>query len=413
MVAYKMRIVFIADFRSPIARNWISSFVDSEYEVHVISSFPCVPNDLKVSSLHVVPVAFSGIGRAKGEAPAQARTYFFNSMRNIGNVTQLYRKIRHWMGPFDVFRRSKHVSQLIESIQPDIVHAMRVPFEGMLATEALRYSDLPLIVSVWGNDFTLFARRSPLIGWMTRRAMSRADAIHPDCHRDLRLAHQWGLAPNKPAAVLPGNGGIRTDLFYPGPANKTFSGQWSLPKGSPVVLNARGFRGYVCNDAFFQSIPLVLAHRPDVIFLGLAMQDNPVAEKWIQKLDIASSVRLLPPVNRYTVAQLFRFADISVSPSKHDGTPNTLLESMACGCFPVAGNIESVREWIEHGVNGLLCDPTNPKALAESILQALFDSNLREHASNYNVRLIAERAEYKEVMKKAEAFYLHVLNTKR
>ena len=33
----------------------------------------------------------------------------------------------------------------------------------------------------------------------------------------------------------------------------------------------------------------------------------------------------------------------------HDGTPNTLLEGMACGCLPVAGDLDSIREWLKPG----------------------------------------------------------------
>ena len=37
--------------------------------------------------------------------------------------------------------------------------------------------------------------------------------------------------------------------------------------------------------------------------------------------------------------------------------PEAILEAMALGCFPIAGDIESVREWITPGVNGILVDP--------------------------------------------------------
>jgi len=36
-----MRLLFIADGRSPIALNWISHFVESGHEVHLVSTFPC------------------------------------------------------------------------------------------------------------------------------------------------------------------------------------------------------------------------------------------------------------------------------------------------------------------------------------------------------------------------------------
>jgi glycosyltransferase involved in cell wall biosynthesis len=105
------------------------------------------------------------------------------------------------------------------------------------------------------------------------------------------------------------------------------------------------------------------------------------------------------------MAELFRSSAIAVSPSIHDGTPNTLLEAMACGCFPVAGDLESLREWIDPGVNGFLIDPSDPSALAEAIISALEKPDLRQKAEKYNQVLISDRAEYQTSMEKALEFY--------
>ena len=48
-----------------------------------------------------------------------------------------------------------------------------------------------------------------------------------------------------------------------------------------------------------------------------------------------------------------------------------ILEGMALGALPVAGDIESIREWITQGKNGLLFDPNDPRAVAAAILSAL------------------------------------------
>jgi glycosyltransferase involved in cell wall biosynthesis len=135
------------------------------------------------------------------------------------------------------------------------------------------------------------------------------------------------------------------------------------------------------------------------------MAGEPQVERWLKELGIAESVRLLPRQPRDKMAELFRQAQVVVSPSTHDGTPNTLLEAMACGCFPVVGDIESLREWIVNGVNGLLVDPNNPEDMAKAILRAIEQSNFRARAAAQNVRLIAERAEYSQVMAQAEGFY--------
>jgi glycosyltransferase involved in cell wall biosynthesis len=82
---------------------------------------------------------------------------------------------------------------------------------------------------------------------------------------------------------------------------------------------------------------------------------------------------------------------------------------MACGCFPVAGDLESIREWITHRENGLLFDPTSPRAIADSILFAIENKRLRRNAAGLNLELIAARAEYRRTMQSAEEFYERVL----
>jgi glycosyltransferase involved in cell wall biosynthesis len=129
----------------------------------------------------------------------------------------------------------------------------------------------------------------------------------------------------------------------------------------------------------------------------------------VAKLGVEKSVELLPGRPHAQMADLFRAAQIVVSPSTHDGTPNTLLEAMACGCFPVAGDLDSIREWIKPGENGLLVDPGDPQALAAAILLGLNDAALRQQTAEKNAVIIAERAEYTRNMARVVEFYKKLL----
>jgi glycosyltransferase involved in cell wall biosynthesis len=306
-------------------------------------------------------------------------------------------RIRQWIVPLTLPRAAKALRRILEDIQPDLLHAMRIPYEGMLTT--LADPDTPVITSVWGNDFTLQASATPLMSYYTRKTVRRTNALMADCERDIRLARQWGFPDGRPSIVLPGAGGIQLDIFFPP----------EEPVSSPVVINPRGLRAYIRNDTFFKAIPRVLDKRPETRFLCPAMLDEPQAEKWVADLGIGGAVTLLPHLNPEEIATLFRQGSVVVSPGEHDGTPNSLIEAMACGCFPVAGDIESIREWITQGENGLLVDPADPQALAEAILAALEVNDLREKARSHNIRLVAERAEYGTVMQKAEKFYQSVM----
>jgi glycosyltransferase involved in cell wall biosynthesis len=171
------------------------------------------------------------------------------------------------------------------------------------------------------------------------------------------------------------------------------------------VINPRGLRAYVRNDTFFKAVPLVLKKNPQVRFICPTMAGAAEAERWVNELGIRHAIKLLPHQSRQEMAELFRQAQVVVSPSIHDGTPNTILEALACGCFPVVGDIEPLREWITQGKNGFLVDPTDPQALADGMITALQKTELRAQAQKLNTRLIAERAEYQNSMEKAEEFY--------
>jgi glycosyltransferase involved in cell wall biosynthesis len=409
-----MRLLFVVDGRSPISLNWINYFVENGHDVHLASTFPCEP-DLSFASLTFVPVAFSGTKVKEGSKTN--RSWVVDAISGASYVN-LRTSIRQKVGPLTLNRAKPSLQRIINRVNPDLVHAMRIPYEGMLAAVAFR--DLvdthkkqkrpPLLISVWGNDFTLHALSSFLMKHYTHETLSTADALHTDCLRDQRLAYEWGFPRERPAVVLPGGGGVKLDIFSPPTLSET------LEENVMRVINPRGVRAYIRNDVFFEAAKLVLMKNPTVRFICTGMADEPQIEAIVNELGLSSKVELLPKVPYVKMPELFKSAQIAVSPSTHDGTPNTLLEAMACGCFPIAGDIESVREWITPGKNGFLVNPIDPYQLAEAIDISLHDSELRSKAAQYNTQLIEKKASYQVVMKHAEEFYrllINVYNEKR
>ncbi|MGB7874070.1 MAG: glycosyltransferase, partial [Anaerolineales bacterium] len=284
----RMRLLFVADGRSPIAINWIRYFVERGDEVHLASTFACQP-ELDLAGLDITPVAFSGIKRPPAPStsrPASSQMLPSSGTMRLGSARALKLRtaIRHYFGPLTITRSSKKLRTVIERVQPDLVHAMRIPYEGMLAADA--YKGIPLLVSVWGNDFTLHAPSTRLMRYYTRWTMQVTNALHADCQRDIRLAQEWGFPVKRPTLVTPGNGGIRSDIFFP-PGKMV---------EEPVVINPRGFRAYVRNDVFFKAIPLVLKEIPNARFLCSSMAGETQALQWIEELNIGHAVELLAPM---------------------------------------------------------------------------------------------------------------------
>lgn len=342
---------------------------------------------------------FISVAFSRAKSSPSTRMLPKNALLWGAGTINLRAAIRHWLGTITIPKAARQLNEIVDEVQPDLIHAMRVPYEGILASTAKKLAPEnfpPLLISIWGNDFTLHAPASPLMRKYTRQTMRLADALHADCHRDIRLAEEWGFDATLPNIVLPGAGGIDRRVFYP-----------SLKRGEshPTIINPRGFRNYIRNDTFFKAIPLVLKEYPDAEFICPTMRGEAQAEDWVKKLGVGKSTTLTKPLNRTQLAEAFRRAQILVSPSTHDGTPNSLLEGMACGCYPIAGDLESIREWITPGVNGLLIDPADEVELAKAIVCSLNDESSRKRAFKENQKIIAKRAEYEHSMAQAEAFY--------
>jgi glycosyltransferase involved in cell wall biosynthesis len=108
------------------------------------------------------------------------------------------------------------------------------------------------------------------------------------------------------------------------------------------------------------------------------------------------------------LAALLKKTAVIVSPSLTDGTPNSMLEAMACGAFPIMSDIESIREWICHGQNGFLFDSSRSQDLTNCLKIALNNTKLRQQAQERNIEIIKKRADYLKIMPEVRQFLMNV-----
>jgi hypothetical protein len=391
-----MRLLFVADGRSPTALSWLNHWIKTGHQVNLVSTYPC-ESIMGLASFHIIPVAFSGMGRRQDKRRAGQ----INTGGSFGRFRNLLRQLRYILGPLTLPTHQRQFRALVHEIRPDLVHALRIPFEGMLASTTP--NGVPLVISIWGNDITLHARGSSLMARFTRRTLHRANGLLADTNRDIRLGYDWGFGTNLPVLIVPGSGGIHLNEINT--ASNPGILLEELPD-VPIVVNPRGLRpGSLRQDIFFQSIPLVMRKFPQALFICPTLIGDRESEHWIESLGIRPNTKLWPHLDKAQMWVLFKKSRIYVSPSIHDGTPNSLLEAMACGCFPVVGNIESMKEWITSGKNGLLVDATSPRDLADGIVAALENPALCGTAKIINAHIIAERAAYKHCMAMTEMFY--------
>ena len=402
----KMQILLVADGRSPITRNWIRMAHSIGCAVHLASTYPYQPI-AGLESQTTIAVGFSSFAGGQVQAGSQASQSL--KKQAVSALRPLLMRLRAELAPRFMRKAQEKLHVFAASCQPDIVHALRIPFEGMLC--ATLPASIPLVVSIWGNDLTLHAASSGFMRKLTMRTLARADGLLADAARDISLAQAMGLRRDAPVDVVPGSGGL--DLAEIDASRKRTAAalaRYKIPADRPLVINPRGFRpGSVHQDTFFQSIPLVLKKHPDAFFLCPGMAGQAAAEKWVKALTISASVALLPYIEQAELWALYAASAIYISLSSHDGTPNSFLEAVACGCYPVVGDIASLREWITPGENGTLVDPRDARSAAQAVCNLINNEKLRASAAQKNRTLVEERADRAVVSERVARFYQRLI----
>lgn len=83
-------------------------------------------------------------------------------------------------------------------------------------------------------------------------------------------------------------------------------------------------------------------------------------------------------IRQYRQADLFVLGCEIAANGDRDGIPNVCVESMAMGVPVVATRVSAIPELIDNEKTGLLTAPGNPEALADAMIRALTDADLRQ-----------------------------------
>ncbi len=79
-----------------------------------------------------------------------------------------------------------------------------------------------------------------------------------------------------------------------------------------------------------------------------------------------------------------------VMPSLYEGHPKALLEAMSCGMAVIATNVVGLRELIDHGQTGYVCEPT-PDSIRAALQAVLADEPLRRRMGENAREMVLRR----------------------
>lgn len=300
---------------------------------------------------------------------------------------------------------------LLRRIQPDLLHAFGAAGASWLAS-ATRFH--PFVITAMGSDLLLLGQRPWLHNRLTRQALRQADYLL--CLSEgLRQAALGLGTPAERCEVA--FFGLDLQVFHPGNGPATERQRAGLPD-QPTILSLRAIQPVYNPLNIAAAIPSILAEVPQARFQVLTYNADPALMAQFRASLAAAgaiqAVEYLPPIESdQQLGELYRRCEIAISIAASDGTPVSVLESMACGCALVASDLPTLRQWIEPGINGLLIPPGDPAALAEAVLRLLRQPELRQALGVRAAQVASQCAGQEAQFARVAAVYQRLAGEKR
>ncbi|HEX6788989.1 MAG TPA: glycosyltransferase family 4 protein [Gaiellaceae bacterium] len=239
----------------------------------------------------------------------------------------------------------------------------------------------PLVLKVSGDPAY---ERSLRRGWYTG---TLADFQHAQLGAQPAALRRWRtLAAGRPAKLVCPSAFLREIVLSWGVAPDRVT---VVPNAAPLVpdLPSREdarIRFGVDGPALAFAGRLTAAKALDVAFDAVAQIDDVtlfVAGDGEERARLAArapeNVRLLGPLDRRGVLELFRAADAALLSSAWENFPHALVEALAVGTPVLATRVGGIPEIVVDGENGLLVPAGDAAALTDAIRRFFSDAGLR------------------------------------
>lgn len=129
-------------------------------------------------------------------------------------------------------------------------------------------------------------------------------------------------------------------------------------------------------------------------------------QRYIQLLELSQHVKLLGEKN---AGEFLKEIDIFSMSSVREGIPVALLEAMAHGLPVALTDVGGISEVIEDGMDGLLCPPSQPKALSGNITKLVNDPGLRKKLGTNAIQKIYHKYNMNKIISQYEFLYQSLL----
>lgn len=363
--------------------RWIENLKDTSYELYWFDV-------LGRGRLETLDSVYQFTAWKKRKLPYIKGEYFLGK-----RFPFLYETIQ----PYLEVTANEVLEKIILQIQPDIVHSFEMQSCSYPILKTMqKYPSVKWIYSCWGNDL-FYYQQFPNHLKRIKKVLKRINYLHTDCTRDLVLARQLGFSGTH-VGVIPGGAGY----------NLIFLDEFKQPICQRKIILVKGYE-----HQFGRGLNIVKA----LHLLQHEIQDYEVVVfgAHIKVIDYIESNHLnfkffdRQVLSHQELMALMGKSLLYIGNSISDGMPNTLLEAIVMGVFPIQSNPGgATQEMVNHGVNGYLIENQESiDEISQLIKLAITNSMLIENARKINEILAQERLNYDINKKKVMHLYKIIL----
>ena len=294
---------------------------------------------------------------------------------------------------------AKAFESYVEEVQPDLVHSFVLYMSCAPILEVMKKrKEIKWLYSAWGNDL-YFYQNYPAYKKDIDRVLPHLDYMFADCKRDLELAKKLGFK-GVTLGDYPGGGGYHLDLID----------ESIKPISEREGILIKGYHGEKHRGLNVLKALELIENSPKATFFSTdkALIDYYEASEILQKKNIIFHTQT-NGLEHKSLCKLMNRSLLYVGNNLSDGMPNTMLEAICFGAFPIQSNPGGASaEIIENGVNGLLIDDCEDvEEIKSKIKKALSDITMLEEAQKYNLKL-REKLSYESVQKEVLEQYTRI-----
>lgn len=272
--------------------------------------------------------------------------------------------------------------------RPTLVVAGHLHFAG-LAQRVHRMTGAPYWILTYGLE--AWGVEDP----STRRALRGASRILSISRTTAdRLAAEHGLVESR-VDLLPCT--FDPSRFRPSGRPRHLLDRHGLRQDQPVILTVARLAGrdrHKGYDLVLDALPHIRSSSPDVRYVLVGEgEDRPRLEDRIRASGLEDVVTLAGAVPSEELPDYYNLSDLFVMPSKREGFGIVYLEAMSCGKPSIGGSLDGARDALLEGELGVLVDPDDPVAFAEttlSILAGRYPNPILYHPEDLRRRAIEE-----------------------